>query len=237
MRRILAISLPCCLLLLGVAQGQQKQPQARQRSSEELSRAVRAGDIPALEQLRALAGRGDVIAEFNLGAIYQDGDGVQKNLGAAFQWYSKAAVQGYADAQYNLGWMYDAGEGTSTDVAQAVGWYRKAAEQGNADAQFSLAVMYEEGRGVVKDVNLAVQWYRKAAEQGDASAQKSLDRLNYFEVVLRKKDGVFLVPVLINNRISLDFILDTGASDVSVPADVVLTLMRTGTLRERTLTC
>lgn len=53
-----------------------------------------------------------------------------------------------------------------------------------------------------------------------------------FEVVLHKESGVLLVPVLINNKIPLDFILDSGAADVSVPADVVLTLMRTGTLTE-----
>ena len=38
------------------------------------------------------------------------------------------------------------------------------------------------------------------------------------------------MPVLINGKVPLDFILDSGASDVSIPADVVLTLMRTGTL-------
>ncbi len=53
-----------------------------------------------------------------------------------------------------------------------------------------------------------------------------------FEVVLRKQNGVLLVPVLINDKIPLDFVLDSGAADVSIPADVVLTLIRTGTLTE-----
>jgi len=38
------------------------------------------------------------------------------------------------------------------------------------------------------------------------------------------------VPALINDKIPLDFVIDSGASDVTVPADVVSTLMRTGTL-------
>jgi len=42
--------------------------------------------------------------------------------------------------------------------------------------------------------------------------------------------GTFLVPVSINDRLTLDFIIDSGASDVSIPADVVITLMRKGTL-------
>jgi uncharacterized protein len=44
--------------------------------------------------------------------------------------------------------------------------------------------------------------------------------------------GTFLVPVTINEQITLKFVLDSGAADVSIPADVVLTLMRTGSLTE-----
>src|SRR5262249_30889259 len=38
--------------------------------------------------------------------------------------------------------------------------------------------------------------------------------------------------VLINNALTLNFVVDSGAADVSIPADVVSTLMRTGTLKE-----
>jgi hypothetical protein len=47
---------------------------------------------------------------------------------------------------------------------------------------------------------------------------------------VQKEGGTFTVPVTINNTITLNFVLDSGAADVSLPADVVLTLMRTGTL-------
>jgi predicted aspartyl protease len=32
--------------------------------------------------------------------------------------------------------------------------------------------------------------------------------------------GIFVVPVQINGTMTLDFVTDSGASDVSVPADV-----------------
>ena len=51
-------------------------------------------------------------------------------------------------------------------------------------------------------------------------------------VRLRAEGGVFVVPVTINNTLSLNFIVDSGAYDVSIPLDVVLTLMRTGTITE-----
>ena len=33
--------------------------------------------------------------------------------------------------------------------------------------------------------------------------------------------GTYVVPVLINDAITLDFVVDSGAADVSIPADVV----------------
>ena len=40
------------------------------------------------------------------------------------------------------------------------------------------------------------------------------------------------MPVQINGAIALDFMVDSGAADVSVPADVFSTLTRTGTIRD-----
>jgi clan AA aspartic protease (TIGR02281 family) len=50
-------------------------------------------------------------------------------------------------------------------------------------------------------------------------------------IPLKEKDGTYVVSVIINKSIILDFIVDTGASDVSIPVDVVATLVRTGTLQ------
>jgi clan AA aspartic protease (TIGR02281 family) len=51
-------------------------------------------------------------------------------------------------------------------------------------------------------------------------------------VSFKQLAGVFVVPVTINNAIRLNFTLDTGASDVSIPSDVVMSLMRTGTITD-----
>ena len=47
---------------------------------------------------------------------------------------------------------------------------------------------------------------------------------------LISENGVLKVQAIINDTIPLSFIVDSGASDVVIPADVVLTLIRTGTL-------
>jgi predicted aspartyl protease len=43
----------------------------------------------------------------------------------------------------------------------------------------------------------------------------------------------YLVPGLVNNAMTLNFIVDSGASDVTVPADVVATLKSTGAISDR----
>src|SRR6267142_7279954 len=51
-------------------------------------------------------------------------------------------------------------------------------------------------------------------------------------IPLLKKSGVYEIPVEVNGVITLNFILDTGASEVNIPADVALTLYRAGTIRD-----
>jgi predicted aspartyl protease len=50
-------------------------------------------------------------------------------------------------------------------------------------------------------------------------------------IPVKAQGGTYVVPVLINKAITLNFIIDSGASDVTIPADVVLTLIRSGTLQ------
>lgn len=51
-------------------------------------------------------------------------------------------------------------------------------------------------------------------------------------IPLKSQGGIFVVPVVINDQITLNFTLDSGAADVSIPADVFSTLVRTGTIQD-----
>lgn len=53
------------------------------------------------------------------------------------------------------------------------------------------------------------------------------------EVKLKKTGGVYEVPVELNGVLKIDFIFDSGASDVSISPDVALTLIKTGTIQEK----
>jgi len=49
-------------------------------------------------------------------------------------------------------------------------------------------------------------------------------------IKLESASGNLLVPVQVNGGMSFNFVLDSGASDVAIPADVVQTLTRAGTI-------
>ena len=51
-------------------------------------------------------------------------------------------------------------------------------------------------------------------------------------VSMEQSGGVYVVPVRFNDTITLAAIVDSGAADVSIPADVVLTLIRTKTITD-----
>ena len=137
--------------------------------------AAQVGDFAtALQEWTPLAEAGDASVQFNLGIMYDNGQGVPQDYAEAVKWYRLAADQGNADAQYNLGIRYDNGQGVPQDYAEAVKWYRLAADQGNASAQFNLGFMYNKGEGVPQDYAEAVKWFRLAAEQGNAKAQNRL---------------------------------------------------------------
>ena len=55
-------------------------------------------------------------------------------------------------------------------------------------------------------------------------------------IPLANLGGTLVAPVVINNAIKLNFLVDSGASDVSIPADVFSTLVRTNTLTQADIT-
>ena len=49
-------------------------------------------------------------------------------------------------------------------------------------------------------------------------------------VPIRRQGGTFTVPVEVNERVTLRFVVDSGASDVNIPSDVVAGMLASGAL-------
>jgi TPR repeat protein len=128
----------------------------------------------ALELLLPLATQGNAVAQYALGLMYNNGEGVTKDYQEAAKWFRLAAEQGSVNAQYNLGSMYNNGEGVTKDYQEAAKWYRLAAEQGSVNAQYNLGLMYSNGEGATQNYVRAHMWFSLAASKGNKDAKENL---------------------------------------------------------------
>lgn len=93
----------------------------------------------AYDLFYTLAAQDNALAQYELGALYHRGAGVDKDLIRASRWYERSAEQGYGEAQYRLGNMYLMGEGVRQSDTEAAHWLEQAAQQGHAGARDNLA--------------------------------------------------------------------------------------------------
>ncbi|MCA8835846.1 MAG: sel1 repeat family protein [Proteobacteria bacterium] len=86
------------------------------------------------------AEQGISLAQFNLGTMYKNGEGVPEDYREAVKWFRLSAEQGHESGQYNLGGGYHFGNGVPKDYVLAYMWYNLAASNG-----FS-------GAGILRDI-------------------------------------------------------------------------------------
>ncbi len=128
--------------------------------------------------VRKAAKAGNAEAQFRLGVMYGNGDGVGLDHEQARVWFEKAIAQGHQNAMITLAWMYASGTGVENDESRARDLYLEAARCGSAKAQYLVATMYRFAQyGIAKDLETAVEWYVKAADQGMPTAQFALGKL------------------------------------------------------------
>lgn len=113
-------------------------------------------------------------AQYQLGLLYRDGLGVQRDFAQAAGWFGSAARSGHPRAQYRLGLAYLNGHGVDGDAGLAAQWLRRAAINAVREAQFALGMLYLEGRGVGADAATAARWIGEAAASDLAGAQYTI---------------------------------------------------------------
>jgi TPR repeat protein len=145
---------------------------------DEAVAAAKRGDHAAAYQIwSVLAEGGDPAAQFNIAMMYVRGEGVERDLQQAANWFRKSAEQGRVDAQARLGALYAHGQGVQQDFGEAARWLNKAAEGGDSPSQYDLAVLYANGTGVEQDYSAAYYWFTMAAVGGFSPAQEAQEQL------------------------------------------------------------
>jgi TPR repeat protein len=169
--------------------------------------AYKQGDTTtAIEALTYAAEKGHAAAQWKLGRMYAEGDGLAKDDIKAFEMFSEIA-DGHADdnpagssarfvanAFVELGSYYREGIPNSAikpDFGRARQMFAYAASYfGDPEAQLNLARMYYEGEGGDPDPRQAVRWAKLAATKGNVRAQALLGHM------LFEGEGVGREPVL-----------------------------------------
>jgi clan AA aspartic protease (TIGR02281 family) len=204
--KLLCVTLTTSLMLMAIARVAVAGPLEDGRA------AFNRGDYAtALRLWYSLADFGNAQAQNNIGIMYRDGLGVPRNYDEALRLFGFAIAKELPEAEYNLGDLYGR-PWAKQDLKASLFWMRQAASHGYAPAQKLVG--------------------KPPFTEPEAVTHPTQSGTFRVEAPLKKEGGTFVVPVQINGAITLDFTVDSGAADVSVPADVFSTLARTGTIRD-----
>jgi uncharacterized protein len=163
-------------------------------STAALKKPAPSAAIPDTSSITALeyaAEGGHPLAQWKLGRMYADGNGVAQNDLRAFEYFNQIASKHaedspsapnaaiYANAFVALGRYYLTGIPNSkikSDPEKAREMFTYAASYfGNADAQYDLALLYLKGNGASRDeFTYGARWLGSAAQKGQHQAQATL---------------------------------------------------------------
>ncbi|WP_375414917.1 tetratricopeptide repeat protein [uncultured Bradyrhizobium sp.] len=167
---------------------------AAQPGAQALKKAVPPGtSTTSLTSLQYAAEGGHPVAQWKLGRMYADGDGVAQDDLRAFEYFSRIAnahaedspsapqATIVANAFVALGRYYLSGIPNTkikVDADRAREMFSYAASYfGNADAQYDLARLYLNGIGTPRDSRYGARWLGLAAQKGQHQAQATLGQM------------------------------------------------------------
>jgi TPR repeat protein len=162
----------------------------------------------AVTSLEYAAEQGVPAAQWKLGRMYADGDGVDKNRLRAFQYFQNLTkAHAYdppgtpqsrfvANAFVSLGQIYlDGIPETSVrpDPSRARQMFSYAASYfADPDAQYQLARLFLDGTGGMKDARQGVKWLGLAANKGHYQAQAALGSILFEGTDVGRQAGLGL---------------------------------------------
>ena len=144
--------------------------------------------------------------------------------------------------EWKNGMLHGQGTLVSSTGEKYVGQFKDNKAEGQGTYTFVTGEKYvgqfqdnkPNGRGVhyASDGSILEQGIFQNSTLTQSESSAPLPSSNYHRVQMVKEGGTYAVPVFINNVLSLNFVVDSGAADVTIPADVAGTLIRTGTIAD-----
>ena len=128
----------------------------------------------AIEFYKKAIDAGNGAAAADLGNMYHNADGVERNYDEALEYFRRGAELGNRVATGNVGHCYRWGHGVAQDYVEAMKWLKKSSDMGSSWAMNVLGDMYFDGEGVYKNDEEAMKWYNLAADKGNSDAMFNL---------------------------------------------------------------
>ena len=135
--------------------------------------------LPLIKEIAKVwdpAHKGNAKAQYLLAHCYSSGNGIEKNVEKAEEWFLKSANQGYADAQYDLAESHALHAKDNKDKEIIASWLIKAAQSGHIRAMVRLGQLYYNGEGVKEDYDKSVELWEKAVKAKNADAMYLLGK-------------------------------------------------------------
>ncbi|KAG0258022.1 hypothetical protein DFQ27_004821 [Actinomortierella ambigua] len=167
-------------------------------------------------------------AQNDLGWMYDNGRGAERNGALAVELYRKAALQGESTAQFNVGVVMEGRGDIRKDMVQAIEWFRKAADQSNLYALNKMAnlgdktlgagtygkvykVEYQGSTCAAKSIFLTETEYNKQTIANEISILERLQNPNIIQFLGVQHDGTNLYIITAwAERGSLKKVIDNG---------------------------
>ena len=128
----------------------------------------------ALYYLSLYAANGDAKANYNLGIMYREGLGVEKDDVQSLTHLIAAAENGHMLGNYAVGLAFLTGKGSDIDAEAAIHYLSEAALLGHAISPVEIGDLYFRGRLVEKNFVSAHFWWSLARDRNAPGASKNL---------------------------------------------------------------
>jgi TPR repeat protein len=131
-------------------------------------------------------------ALYRLGQIYEEGEGVEKNIEESISLYTKGAELGCENCLSKIGLFFQGSNNRTENLEKQTDHYQKLAIKGNATAQYITGFLYFEFNTDKNGKLESLKWLSKSYQLGNKDAKTLLEkyfdyRINESEYNLKKK--------------------------------------------------
>ena len=126
----------------------------------------------AFEYWTKAADLGDMIAHYNLGIMYMNGEGVEEDEEKAVYHWEKAAIGGHPYARYNLACY----EGENGNIERAVNHYIIAANLGLEESMKALWGAFKHGDITKEDLEATLRSHKAALDEMKSEQREAAER-------------------------------------------------------------